>query len=83
MPQEAIDRVNQIGRSQKMPSILTFANRYGREIGTRLEDLHPAEYDPESNADESVLSEDEASICGDHILEEDDISEQSEPDLDN
>lgn len=37
MPQDAIDRVNHLGRHQGMPTRMTFANRQGRE----LEDASP------------------------------------------
>ena len=39
MPRDVIDRVNSIGRRQKMPTRLTYANRHGREIEDTLPEV--------------------------------------------
>ena len=41
MPKTVIDRVNQIGKDE--PSILTFTNRHGHEIGDTTQDFDPGE----------------------------------------
>ena len=41
MPKAVIDRVNQIGKDG--PSILTFTNRHGEEIGDTTQDFDPVE----------------------------------------
>lgn len=52
MPREAINRISQIGRQQRMPSTLTFSNRHGHEIADRLheyiDDAHPDASDDDS-----------------------------------
>ena len=39
MPQEAIERVNQIGRNQGMPSTITYADRQGQELQDALHEI--------------------------------------------
>ena len=39
MPAVVIERVNQIGKNE--PSILTFTNRHGQEIGNTTQDFDP------------------------------------------
>ncbi len=48
MPPDVIARVNLFGKNE--PSILTFTNRHGREIGDHLQD-----YEPSGNEDDSVV----------------------------
>ena len=50
MPKAVIDRVNQIGKDE--PSVLTFTNRHGEEIGDTTLDFDPVEDNDESSADE-------------------------------
>jgi hypothetical protein len=49
MPSAVIARVNLFGKNE--PSILTFTNRHGREIGD-----HPQDYEPSGNNDASVVT---------------------------
>jgi hypothetical protein len=61
MPGKAIDRVAAIGRRQRMPSTLTYANRHGYEIGDRV-DEHPSDDesdDEDSSYQDSQQSDDE------------------------
>ena len=39
MPSEVINRVNQFGRQQSMPTTITFGDRQGREIANTLDEL--------------------------------------------
>ena len=48
MPPAVIARVNLFGKDE--PSILTFTDRHGREIGD-----HPQDYEPSGNDDDSVV----------------------------
>jgi hypothetical protein len=48
MPPTVIARVSLFGKNE--PSILTFANRHGREIGD-----HPQDIEPSGNDDDSVV----------------------------
>jgi hypothetical protein len=48
MPPTVIARVNLFGKNE--PSILTFTDRHGREIGD-----HPQDYEPSGNDDDSVV----------------------------
>ena len=48
MPPAVIARVNLLGKNE--PSILTFTDRHGREIGD-----HPQDYEPSGNDDDSVV----------------------------
>ena len=48
MPQELIDRVDQLGKSDFQPKLLTFFDRKGRLVGENKQVynyLQPAEYD--------------------------------------
>jgi hypothetical protein len=62
MPQDAIDRVGQMGRRQQMPKTLTFADRFGFEFPDAKDDVdddHDSDYEPEdddASDDESTLS---------------------------
>ena len=56
MPKEAITRVNQLGRQQKMPKTLTFANRFGFELPDADDDVdddHDSDYDPDDDTQSS------------------------------
>ena len=66
MPTEVIDRVNNIGAQQNMPTKLTYANRYGAEIENTLDDV---EYDTDDDDDEDW---EEASTNSDHDDDDDD-----------
>ena len=63
MPNEAIARVNSIGRRQNMPSTMTYANRQGAEILDTV-DTYPSDDDasdsdysqPDSSDDDSTVS---------------------------
>jgi hypothetical protein len=48
MPPAVIARVNLFGKDE--PSILTFTDRHGREIGD-----HPQDYEPSGDDDDSVV----------------------------
>ena len=48
MPPAVIARVNLLGKNE--PTILTFPNRHGREIGD-----HPQDIEPGGNDDDSVV----------------------------
>ena len=48
MPPAVIARVNLFGKNE--PSILTFTDRHGRDIGD-----HPQDYEPSGNDDDSVV----------------------------
>jgi hypothetical protein len=47
-PHEAVTRINNIGKLQKMPTMLTYADRYGKEIPETIDD-----YPSDSNDDDS------------------------------
>jgi hypothetical protein len=51
MPQEVIDRVNQLGRADAQPELLTFYDRTGRLIGDSMTPTPGALYTPESDQD--------------------------------
>jgi hypothetical protein len=56
MPKEAITRVSQLGRQQKMPKILTFANQFGFElpdVDNDVDDDHDSDYDPVNDTQSS------------------------------
>ncbi len=50
MPKAVIDRVNQIGKNR--PSILTFTNRHGKDIGDTTQDFYPEKNDDKPLNDE-------------------------------
>ena len=52
MPKAVIDRVNQIGENK--PSILTFTNRHGKEIGDTNQDFDLEKDDDEPLTDETT-----------------------------
>ena len=76
MPQEAIERVNQIGLNQGMPSTITYADRQGQEIQDAL---------PEVEDDDSTYSDNTSSV--DEQLDIDSLgsgnSYDSDPDIDH
>ena len=49
MPQEVLARVNTIGLRQKMPTKITYSNRYGNEIEDIVEDVG-REYDSDDDS---------------------------------
>jgi hypothetical protein len=49
MPPAVITRVNLLGKNE--PSILTFTNRHGREIGDHAQDIEPGGNDDDSVVD--------------------------------
>ncbi len=53
MPKAVIDRVNQIGENK--PSILTFTNRHGKEIGDTTQDFNLEKDDDEPLTDETTV----------------------------
>ena len=55
MPLEVINRVNVISKSQKIPTKLTYTNRYGREIKDTLDEL---DYESSDNDSSYVYSSD-------------------------
>jgi hypothetical protein len=70
MPREAITRINHIGKQQKMPTMLTYSNRYGTELPETVDD-YPSDTDtadddsdddtysqPDDSDDDSILSVD-------------------------
>jgi len=65
MPRDAITRVSQIGRQQRMPSTLTFSNRHGQEIADRL-----ADYIDDGHPD---ASDDDSTYHDDHYSSGDDM----------
>jgi hypothetical protein len=65
MPPAVIARVNLFGKNE--PSILTFTNRHGREIGD-----HPQDYEPSGNDDDSVVELISDVIPGVDLTPEDD-----------
>jgi len=82
MPTEAINRVSQIGRQQRMPSTLTFSNRHGLEIldqlGDYIEDDHPDVSD-----DDSTYSHTSTQPDHDEDLYDDDHYDDSDEDTDD
>eukprot|EP00980_Cylindrotheca_fusiformis_P026966 scaffold18223_cov103-Cylindrotheca_fusiformis.AAC.1 len=74
MPAEAIQRVSHIGFSQSMPATLTFADRHGRELPNRLDDLQDEHLDADSD-DESYApseSDDDSTVTADDDDDSDD-----------
>lgn len=57
MPREAIERVSAIGRRQKMPKTLTYANRHGHEIGDNILDYPVDEWSDDDDATYEAESE--------------------------
>ena len=51
MPLEVIVRVNDIGTEQKIPTKLTYANKYGHEIEDTISEL---EYDSSSDTTQDI-----------------------------
>ena len=67
MPAEVINRVNAIGLRQKMPTKLTYANRYGQEIEDTIDELQYDSSDDESSfapsdSDSSSFDSDDESM---------------------
>ena len=78
MPSDVITRVNAIGSRQKMPTKLTYANRYGHEIEDTLNEL-----DYDSSDDDSDYSSDQDSDDSDSDTDgslDDDTSTSSSSD---
>jgi hypothetical protein len=75
MPHDAIERVNEMGRRQKMPKTLTFADRFGFELPDAEDDVdddHDSNYDPADDDDASDDSSDESSMASSHSSDDDD-----------
>ena len=60
MPQDVIARVNAIGLRQKMPSKITYANRYGNEIEDTLEQISH-DYDSDDDSTYASTNDDNSS----------------------
>ena len=61
MPQDVINRVSNMGKQQKMPKSLTFADRFGHELEDlhdEVDDAHDSDYDPDDNSSYSSSSDD-------------------------
>ena len=58
MPQEVIDRVNELGKAEKQPQLLVFYDRHGRVIGD-LTDLHTPIAGVDDDAENTGVDEDE------------------------
>jgi Reverse transcriptase (RNA-dependent DNA polymerase) len=76
MPDDAIQRVNQIGRQQGMPSTVTFSDRFGNELLDTLQDVDP-HLDPYASSDDSSYSsantsDDDDTIDNDFYTDDDD-----------
>ena len=76
MPREVIDRVNAIGIRQRMPSKLTYANRYGNEIEDTLDDITVTSTDDTSYAPSTTSSFD---TSDDEHDSDDDDNDDSRP----
>ena len=81
MPQEVFLRVSQIGRTQVMPSRITYANRQGDEISDRLEDFFDEDDASSSESDDDTYTEnwshqdsedDETTVSNDETTSSDD-----------
>ena len=79
MPVEAIERISNIGRSQGMPSTLTYANRHGKEIGETVATFNPHDAS-DSDSDDDDTYEPSVSSSNDSISDDDSISDGSDSD---
>ena len=61
MPREVIDRVNAIGRTQQMPSTITYADRHGRDIANIFDVEIENEDDDDSTYSDDTHSSSESS----------------------
>ena len=89
MPREAITRVNNIGKTQKMPTMLTYSNRYGAELPETIDD-YPSDSEtddsdddtysqPDDSDDDSILSADtDASDDNSNTSEDSDSSDDDD-----
>jgi hypothetical protein len=64
MPDDVIDRVNQLGRRQDMPTLLSFADHFGQAIIDNEDDVdddHDSDYDSDdaSNGNDDALDPDD------------------------
>jgi hypothetical protein len=83
IPKEAIDRVSAIGRQQRMPSTLTYANRLGREIGDTAA-TYPSDEDTDSDDDTYEDSQQsDSDEDSDSEDDDDDDDDDSDDDDDN
>ena len=69
MPAAVITRVNAIGARQRMPTKITYSDRYGREIEDTLDDL---EYESEDEDDSTYASADDTASSTTHSDSDDD-----------
>ena len=60
MPREAITRINNIGKRQKMPTMLTYSNRYGAELPETI-DEYPSDSDTDDSDDDTYSQPDDDS----------------------
>ena len=65
MPQDVIERVNEMGRKQGMPPTLTFGDRHGKEIEDHLDELSDDEDSTYNPASDNGSTEDDSSWGGD------------------
>jgi hypothetical protein len=83
MPNNAIARVNELGRQQGMPKTLNFADRYGHEISEDdddgVDDDHDLAYNPADG--DSVSTDSSASFDSDDSDDDDDSNAQLQPPL--
>jgi hypothetical protein len=83
MPNDAIARVNELGRRQGMPKTLNFADRYGHKISDDdddgVNDDHDSAYDPADG--DSVSTDSSASFDSDDNDDDDDSNAQPQPPL--
>jgi hypothetical protein len=66
MPHDAIEHVGQMGRQQKMPKTLTFADRFGFELpdtDDEVDDEHDSDYEPDDADDSDDNSSDNSSTA--------------------
>ena len=84
MPQEVVSRVNAIGLRQKMPTKITYANRYGNEIEDTLENIgHEYDSDDDSSyaSSDSEDSSDSEYDSDDYDSDDDVVDEHDELDV--
>jgi hypothetical protein len=81
MPREAIDRVSTIGRRQRMPATITYANRHGQEIEDDLDDFDIDDDDDDLSYSHEENSQDDGSVTSDSS-DEDNDSDDDDPDDD-
>ena len=75
MPSDAIDRVNALGRRNKMPKTLTFTDRFGFELpdaDDEVDDDHDSAYDPDDDLDNTDDESDNQSFDSDSDSDDDD-----------